>query len=386
MGIRGTVLALAVAGAVALGALVAGDVRAPGVGEGGTRSDEAPWTPPRGALFGTPVEDPLDHRILRVLLDNIEHTPAGETIRIVGFSLTVGEVADALVDAHRRGVDVRVVLNGHTRRYGASRALAGGLGGDTGRRSFVVFTRHGARGDDRFGVTHQKSWSFSRTGTARYVSMIGSMNLSYASTRQYTDVYSYVGRRDVWRALGSVFADQVRDRPVDEPGVTRRIGRDTLHFFPGFPPVQDPVLRTLLEVPARDTTIRVSMLAWHSERGLRLAQVLAEKSRAGAEVRVVQGPYFGSGVLDVLRDAGVEVVNGTFDEEADEYVHHKLLLADWTDEDGRRQRLVSTGSDNWGMRSLYNDDLVLMIDADRRPRLYRRYVDHFERIRSRGLG
>lgn len=213
--------------------------------------------------------------------------------------------------------------------------------------------------------------------------MIGSMNLSYASTRQYTDVYSYVGRLHLWRALGSVFAVQKRDRPVEDPAGTRRVGRDTLHFFPGFRPERDPILTTVRRLPARGTTIRVAMLAWHSERGIRLARVLAQKARDGADVRVVAGPYTGSGVLSGLTGAGVDVVHGDFDYEGDDYVHNKLLLVDHHG-DGRRRRLISTGSDNWGMQSLHNDDLVLMIDADRRPRLYRRYVDYVEEIRRRG--
>ncbi len=337
-----------------------------------------PWTPPRGALFGYPVAEPSGHAIVRALIGNIEHTPPGETIRIVGYSFTLRDVAEALVAAHDRGVRVQVVLNGHSRQFRAVELLLRELGSDASMRSFLVLTGNSARGADGRGVTHQKSWSFSRTGDARYVVMAGSMNLTYLSTGQYTDVYSYVGRRDVWRAFDAVFRRQVRDEPMASPAMTRRLGRDRAYFFPGFSPAEEPIYRTLRGLPDRGTTIRVVMHAWHSERGHRLASLLASKARAGARVEVVEGLHVGGGVRAQLLAGGVRLHPGVF--KNGDHIHNKLMLADYV-RDGRRHRLVSTGSDNWGQLSLSNDDLVLMLDAG--PKRYRQYVAFYERLRAR---
>lgn len=376
---RKTGVGLLVTCLVVLSGVVAGIFAVRVTADEKAEAEAEPWSPPRGALFGYPTEDSADHSIVRVLLGNIEHTPPGETIRIVGYSFTLRDVATALVDAHQRGVRVQVVLNGHSRDFGATALLLRELGADTGKRSFVVLTGNSARGADGRGVTHQKSWSFSRTGDARYVVMAGSMNLTYLSTEQYTDVYSYVGRRDVWRAFDAVFRRQVRDRPMARPAMTRRLGRDHAYFFPGFAVEREPIYRTLRSLPDQGTRIRVVMHAWHAERGLRLASLLANKARAGARVDVVGGLHIGGGVRARLLAGGVHLHPGVF--ENGDHIHNKLLLTDYV-RDGRRHRLVSTGSDNWGELSLHNDDLVLMIHA--KPRLYRQYVAFYERLRARG--
>lgn len=346
-------------------------------GANSQEDDERPtadpsYRAPAGPVFGVPVDDPADNKVARTLIANIDNTPEGATIRIVGFSFSLYEVADALVAAHRRGVDVQVVLDGHSRQFKATRTVVDGLGEDTKRRSFVKLTRRSARGT-RAG-THQKSWSFSRTGRSRWVTMVGSMNLTMRSTEQYTDMFTYVGRRDVWRAFGDVFRHQVRDRPMRDPAFVKEVGGDTAYFYPGFTEDEDPLYRVLASVPGANARIRISMYAWHHPRGFRLARLVEAKVREGAEVTFVEGPHVDDDITEILRAAGAEVHTG----DAAKDIHTKLTILEYDGPSGR-ERTVITGSDNFADLTLHNDDVDLVIDGDR-GRIHERYVRFFDRI------
>ncbi|GAA5152744.1 hypothetical protein GCM10023340_33570 [Nocardioides marinquilinus] len=344
-----------------------------------------PFRAQAGALLSRPVPDgdETDYVALRALLDNIAHTPPGATIRIVGYSLSLYPVAEALLAADARGVSVQVVLDYKANRDSeADELLEEGLGDDASADSFIVQTDGSARRGSR-GRMHQKTWMFSRTGQSRHVVMVGSMNLSYYSTGQYNDTYAFVDRRDVWRAFGRVFDQQRRDRPVRDPAVTARLDDVRAWFFPGFTLDDDPLQRLLDDLPARPgTRLRMVAYAWSGERGLRLADRVAALRRAGADVEVVSGDVLTPRVSDVLRGADVPVYLAKFDDGSD--THNKLALAEW-DGDGGQQRMIVTGSLNLGDGPLERDEVLVAVDADRGPaeRDYRRYVRLVEEITAR---
>ncbi len=301
---------------------------------------------------------------MRTLVANIVHTPPGETIRIVAYSFSLGEVADPLIAAARRGVRVQIVVDGrHSHDFKATQALRDALGGNRHKDSFVILTRRSSRGT--VSHCHQKSWSFSKTGKSDHVVMVGSMNLSTLSTtQQYTDVYSFVDRLDVWAAFSEVFRQQARDRPIADPATSLDLASDRAYFFPGFDGVTDPIKRELALVPAAETTsIRVAMHAWHGPRGRELANILIDKLRGGARVEVFEGRFVGDPSLDLLEEAGAVVRPGVFS--SGEHIHQKLTLLDYV-VDGQRHRTVITGSDNWGDASFRRDDVVVSVDLDRR--------------------
>lgn len=338
--------------------------------------EAGPYHPPRGPTFGEPVprDSVEDNRILQVLLANIEHTPPGATIRIVARSLSLQPAATALIAAHERGVKVQVIasrkVSGDFKAVGRLREA---LGTDHDDDSFIRLVRGSARGGDT--EQHQKTWSFSRTGEARHVVMVGSTNLSYSSMGQYNDMYTFVGRRDIWRQFAEVFRVQLRDEPVADPAISVDLGRDHAWFYPGYDVETDPVRRYLADLPADGLRVRIAMLAWHGERGNRIAAMLADKARAGAEVEVVVSTL-GDRTSRILTDAGVRVASGRLDAG---WVHHKLTLVSWVDESGKRQRRILTGSDNFGAPSLARDEVVVAVHA-RGGRGWRSYHHHFDRL------
>ena len=213
------------------------------------------------------------------------------------------------------------------------------------------------------GGVHQKVWSFTRTGDSRDVTLIGSLNLTYYSAGQYTDVYSYVDRPDVRRRLDRRFDQLARRLPDPPPLGPLDLGRDRVWFFPGYSRDTDPVRAMLDDVPPQGARIRVVMYAWLDERGLDLARLLAAKDAAGADVEVVVGASTGPLVREVLDASGIEVHPGVFANGDD--IHHKLTLVSHPDADGGRTRYVLTGSDNWTTASLARPELLLRLEGER---------------------
>lgn len=336
---------------------------------------------PAGVLTAAPASTVEDNPTIKVLVDNIRHSPPGATIKLVAYSLSTRVVADALIAAAVRGVQVQLVVDGrHSRDYQAANKLIDALGTDRSADSFIVMTRRSARGT--VGHCHQKTWMFSRTGASRHVVMLGSMNLStLSSTGQYTDMYSFVDRRDVWRSFAAVFAQQVRDRPVANPAVIARMGADTAYFSPGFALDHDPLAPILESIPAGpQTRIQIAMHAWHDNRGRALADLLLEKLAAGARVEVYEGISVGDTIVGSLRRAGAVIRPGRF---ADgDHIHQKLMVVEYVHH-GQRHRFATTGSDNWGDPSFERDDVVVRIDLDDGPD-YQRYQRFFKELTARG--
>jgi PLD-like domain len=332
-----------------------------------------------GPIFSPPTQDADTNASIFALLDNIRHTPRGATIRIVAYSFAIEPVANALIAADARGVHVQVVVDGrHSHAFPATQAVAEALGGDRSQGSFTILTDQSARG--RVSHQHQKSWSFSRTGSSRHVVMVGSTNLSIlGTTGQYSDMYSFVGRPDVWHAFSAVFRAQARDQPVPKPAVTDHLGRDTAYFDPGFSMTNDPIADLIAGLPAASTThIRIVMFAWHPPRGQILVDQLLEKLRGGASVEIVRGPYVRQ-PLGALIAAGARVHRGVFANGQE--VHDKLMIVDDV-RDGHRERFVTTGSDNWGNITFLRDDVDVRIALDATE--YAGYVGFFDQLVQRG--
>jgi PLD-like domain len=337
------------------------------------------YTARSGPLFASPADGPGENAIVRALVDNIRHTPPGATIRIVAYSFSLPQVSQPLIAADIRGVHVQVIVDGlHSHGFQATQALESALGSDRHRGSFIVLTDRSSRGT--VSHSHQKSWSFSQTGDSRNVVMVGSTNLSdLGTTAQYSDMYAFVGRPDVWRAFSGIFRAQARDRPVPDPAVTDRLGRDTVYFYPGFSMTNDPIADTIAALPADPSThIHIVMYAWHPPRGQQIVDLLLEKLTRGASVEIVRGPFVRE-PLDALVAAGATVHRGVF---ADgDHVHDKLMIVRDT-RNGRVERFVTTGSDNWGNVSFVRDDVDARISLSSDE--YAAYLAFFERLVHRG--
>lgn len=352
-----------------------GDPSDPGGLPGQAGALDGPFRVPARVLFADPVAEGEEEQntTVRRLVEMIGHTPAEATIRIVAHSFSLVPVAEALAAAHERGVRVQVISDRSVSSgWKAPTLLRETLGTNRRAASFLYLAP---------GKQHQKSWTFTRTGDSSDVSLVGSMNLTYVSSRQFNDVVTFVGRPGVRRVLDDRFEQLLRELPEPAPTPAGAdLGRgDRAWFFPTTDDGGDPVRAALEAVPAEGARIRVVMYAWLQERGLALARLLAEKAAAGADVELVLGRSVGADVREALGGSDVVTREGVLD---DADPHSKLTVVSYPDAGapGGRSRFVLTGSDNYTSRSLARPELLLRLDGDTpsgrtRHAAYERFVD-----------
>jgi phosphatidylserine/phosphatidylglycerophosphate/cardiolipin synthase-like enzyme len=140
---------------------------------------------------------------------------------------------------------------------------------------------------------------------------------------------------------------------------------------------------------AGKTVITVNMRAWYGTRGERLARLLALRKKYGCQVRVI-GSLMSKQVVKILLAARIPVKAADWQwgprsstSDADKivygpscYAHLKYVAVNGTYQ-GRPDRLVWTGSENWSPPGLSSDEVTLEIhDA----KVVKRYNDQFVKM------
>ena len=333
---------------------------------------------PGAPLFNNPFgTSEQRYALIRHINSRIDAAPRGATVRLAAYSFAMPSTAQSLIHAHRRGVDVRVVVDDHSGRWRSVGTLRRTLGTDTSTGSFVQLCRGSCRG--RGGNQHAKFVTISRSGDDEDLVMVGSMNFTtYAASRQWQDLYSVAGDPQVYAQLVRVFDEMVDDQPqspLDLVVTDRGFATDV---SPVTPSGVDPLMRRLARVECRGSTagtgvrgrtmLRISMHAWNGERGIRLARRVARLSRQGCDVRVLAGVGFGPRVTTILRAGGVGYRDSG---RARRHTHEKLMILSGHFGGRTDASHVWTGSHNWSDRSLRNDEVILRVSGRRQVAAYR---------------
>jgi phosphatidylserine/phosphatidylglycerophosphate/cardiolipin synthase-like enzyme len=352
------------------------------------------YTPDSGALFNNPRGSAVaKDRILTHIVKTIDSTPRNSQIKIAAYSNDRPDVAEALIRAHQRGVDVQLVLNDNW-TSGATRRLVNVLGRDTNRRSFVAICAGSCRGG--FGNQHMKFYLFSRAGQTNDVVMVGSANLTgYGARVQWNDLYTTSNVPELRDLYTKIFEQLVRDRRVASPYVHRVVGDYENEFFPmpSMTAADDPVLHRLDAVRCAATSgtgrnghtvIRIVMYGWVDSRGLYLAKKVADLDRAGCDVRVILSSPGGrvvrnliaGGVLVKTADLNLDKDDSTgFDETPFEVFTHQKYMTLSGSYRNQMSHQVWTGSENWSNLGLRNDEVTIRIPGSS---THRAYVANFD--------
>jgi phosphatidylserine/phosphatidylglycerophosphate/cardiolipin synthase-like enzyme len=360
------------------------------------------YAPPPGPVFNrpAPIGTESQQEAIQTQISNaIDGAPKGSTIRIATYGIDRVDSARKLLRAHRRGVNVQIVINPQ-RRPEATRMLKAGLGSHIRRNSFIKFCIRGCRG--RAASMHAKFYTFSRSGTAKDVVILGSANLTESQiSHAWNDSYTLVGNKTIFDAYANVFAEMKLDTPIRHPYRQLTAGRYTNYLFPrpGASREEDPVYQALSAVrcnAAADgagvhghTRIRVAMFSILERRGLYLAQKLHELDDAGCDVHVI----YGAPSKDVVEElnkpgphGGVVVRDSRFDDNGDgvseRYDHTKFLLINGAVKGDTSAWLTYTGSENWTSLALHRgDEDMIRIDS---RRVYNQYTAEFNDIAQHG--
>lgn len=334
------------------------------------------YAPATGARFNNPLGSlSQQRRLLTQLIRAVDHTPSGSIIRMAVFSFADPQTADALIAAHRRGVEVRLIVSGN-HEYPAMVRLRKALGSNPAARSFTVFCSSSCRGTA--GQMHAKYFSFGRTGDSRWVTTVGSVNVTRNNAEnQWSDLYTVADDQDYFRAYLRWFNQLKHDTPMEDPYLVKTSGANRIHFAPmALQQHPDPVLEALDPVvcetrrgdldpdsPNPDeivpTSIMISAYAWNGERGTRVARTVARLVEAGCRVRVFYGTGTGGAVRAILTNNGVQMRTSSRDGVT---THEKLMVLAGAYDGQLQTTRAWTGSHNWSSRALRRDDLIVQID------------------------
>jgi hypothetical protein len=327
----------------------------------------------------------------------IDATPAGERLTFAFRDFNRQPVADALIAAQARGVQVDGVIDGGERTRTAVQSLLAALGPE---RLVICGTPDFrwnsciATGSERYPVSlqHNKFLTSSRLTDGReHVVLQTSENfLAPSQYAYYNDLVEIAGDTALYDAYVRYLMDlkaQVRsdDHFLIASGDD---GRNTIFTSPRRQPdldTDDTIADRLDEVDCRGGgTIRVANLAFRSERAVILRR-LARLERQGCDVSVIVSNADGD-ILAGLVAAGIEVhpfVQRGLNGRQQVLVHDKFWLVDARSRlTGRRTKVTFAGTSNWRGDEQYSDDLLLrMIDDG----VYDAYLGYWNLIRTRAV-
>jgi len=346
------------------------------------------WAPPAGPSFNTPTGSPAQQRkLLRQVIHTTNSAPAGSTIRMAVFSFGDPQTADALLAAYHRGVHVKLVFAGEN-VYPAMARLRNGIGTDTARPSFVVICQNSCRGTR--GQMHAKYFSFSRSGSAKWITMVGSVNLTqFNALDQWNDLYTRVDDRTYFRAYGRWFGQLKNDEPVAKEYLHKATATADIRMMPidlatDTDPITDALGKVRCQVTMGEidpdsktpdqvvaTHVYVSTHAWNEERGKRIAWQVVGLASAGCQVQVFYGTGMGAAVNSILTNNGVQMRKG---HHQGIRTHQKVLIVDGAFGDELDTVHAWTGSQNWSDRAANRDDLIVQINDEADAQ---RYADRF---------
>ncbi len=325
--------------------------------------------------------------LLRDLLAlRVARVPAGGSIDWVAYYLRDRRLAAALVEAHQRGVAVRVTLDGHPRTPHANDAvikiLTAGLGnGLRVVRSRLYGTQLGKIARPRL---HEKLYCFSHPSP---VAFVGSFNLSSDSPEGDPEVIEIIGDHD--RAHNLLV--ELRDPDLVQgrtdharvlhtarhgcfarfaPSANRAMQHNgvSIYFWPRAG--RHPIMRFLLDLE-RGARVRIAashISGFSSLRGLCAlvargvkVEILTESTRRRVPVEAEQR----------LIRAGISVRRLIEDEWIP--MHNKFVLVETSS-----QKSTIFGSFNWSESSYrFNREIAV---ATEDPLLFKAFSDRWDRL------
>ncbi|MFD3736141.1 phosphatidylserine/phosphatidylglycerophosphate/cardiolipin synthase family protein [Streptomyces sp. NPDC058632] len=324
-----------------------------------------------GAVFNDPRGSAAQQNAVKGhIIAAIDNTQSGRTIRSALYALNDQDYTDALIDAHRRGVTVRVVLDAKFESSAATQSLIGALGTDKSTGSWVhVCTTGGAcvaTGRSSM-INHNKFLTFSRVGDAgeaEDVVIQTSANQTSLNTEKYwNNAYTVVGNTDLYTAYRGYFDDLAAMRKNGNYFTSGKVGTEKYYFFPQ--ETGDVMVDILGNVSCAGTTVRVAALALHRDA---VAQKLGSLADQGCSVRIV---YNDSN--DVSKLSGHSNIALRRLRTADGYlVHSKYVLIEGDYAGHQDTKWTFTGSHNLDESSLRdNDEAMLRLEGTAPHEAYR---------------
>lgn len=374
------------------------------------------WKPYHGPFFNNPHVPKDRYRIERRILDTLRHVPKGEHVRIAIYSFDRIPVANAIVAAHRRGVNIQMLLNDHWENR-AMKMVRAELGTNRHAKSFLYKCKSGCRTlVDQYRNLHSKFYMFTKAGKAKDVLVVGSHNFTRnADAHQWNDAYFMDGDEALFDQFTATFNDMKKDYHTTQPPMhfcgtplgsscDDSVDKYTNWVFPKRSvPSDDLVLKMLAKIQCLTpdgnggqtrTKLVLSMHTMRGARGNYLASAIRQKWAEGCDFRVSYGligfktkqilgastargriPLRSTG-LDYHPDDDFDLNNdGEDDVILDYYTHQKYFVIRGTYNGVPDYAMTLTGSSNWASLGTAQDELFFTV---RSAGTAKRYVKNFD--------
>ncbi len=358
----------------------------------------ADYRVPKGVLFNHPFRKP--YVIKDRMKAAIRHVHKGEKIRIMTWNFQAADLTRVLVEAHQRGVSVRLIMSRQLANAqspsGSYNVLRRALSrGDRNRpaelKSWAKTCSHSCRGTG--GAMHSKFMVLTQSGKSSKIVMQGSANLTTAAAvNQWNDWYTTVGDAVTFDAYMKVFKQASKDRPV--AAYQKRSG-NILNWFAPRGGKKDLVMKLLNKITcsgARDagingrTAIRIASAVFQNDRGLRIARKLRSLDGQGCNIRVVF-TLMTNKIRNAIR--GVPTRQLAYDRDGDgsfdDYLHMKSMAISGHFGRKRDARVVFNGSANWSVIGQISDEQGMVIKSDGKERRYGKWISGLYAQAPRGI-
>ena len=343
---------------------------------GSPAADAASPAPPRyEAFFSNPgPEGENDERLEEELAALLELAEPGSAVHAAVYTWSRGNMAEAFIAAHQRGVDVRLLIGSE---FAAVETLKEAL-----PDGHVYVCRRGGDPSGCHGgnINHNKFFLFSRlTDGSRDVVVQSSANLTNPQLGQNNNFVVIRDDLRLYHAFRQYWHDLSRDVDDLDYYVTAEGDEGTkAYFLPRASATsatgeRDPVYAIFDDIDcSAGSELRIGQARWsNARRGI--AHKAAELQESGCNVEVVvRDEHTGDDTAQILEDGGVELTFYPL-------IHSKYWLVDGVYR-GERARIVWTGAMNFtgsGLRS--NDEAFVQIDDDE---LYDAYLEDWRAMRD----
>lgn len=361
----------AVGGGLLTVGVVAGVLLAPGP------SASAAAAVPTGPVFNKPTGSTAEQQAIRNQVRTIvSSADTGSTLRLAWYHLWDDTVANDLVAAKNRGVNVKVVLDSSTLDYPSSyNILKAALGTNTGATNWIKLCASGSSclGPAGTGINHNKFLLASSVAGGAQTNVVAQLtsNLTPSNySRYWNSSVTVAGNTALYDGYVAYFNKlQAQDRG-SWTYTYGNAGEYKYYFFPraGTDSSTDTAVSVLNNVTcqytsggvAKQTTIHVAMLKITRQA---VADKLYALAGAGCKVDIVYSES-DSGTWPKLHRSNMTSRCYQHDNDADSstpnrIVHSKNLMIDGM-YDGTVSRNMWTGSHNYSGPALRNNDEALL--------------------------
>lgn len=342
-----------------------------------------------GAIFNNPTVTAEQYKIRDHVRSLIQGTPAGATIRIAMYHFTDTTVANDLIDAKNRGVNVRLVIDYSSSTYTAVTSLISSLGTSRANASWVVLCTANAAciGSAGTPIMHNKFYLFSSTNGSSNVVVQASANLTTDNaTVYYNNAVTLVGNTGLYNAYVGYHDDLAAKVKNSDYYTTVSTGNAKVYFFPraGTDSTTDTIVNALSEnvtcegnttvgTATGRTIIRIGM--WYFSRD-NIAKTLRALADQKCWVEVVY-TTMDSGVMSYLSGHDRIVLYHMPDPWI---IHSKYMLIEGTYAGQRDTKWVFTGSHNYTNAALReNDETLLRVQSNT---IHDQYRSNFWTVRA----